>query len=101
MSDIGFYKNKFLIPFSLSIFLILHTEKSSNRNIVVIYNLPEPLGIHNYNFLSKFIYNLFLIHILKRGIIHIRKYTFRNNKGLYLDILLDRHIYYQCIYSLL
>ena len=45
------YKNKLFIPFSKLIFLILHTPKATDINIIVVDNRSKPTRIHDYNLL--------------------------------------------------
>ena len=42
MTDKWIYKNKFFVPYSLGILLILHAKETSNRNVIVIDYLLEP-----------------------------------------------------------
>lgn len=85
-------KYQLLVPFSKFIFLILHTEKSSHRYIVVVDNFAKPFRVHDYYLLAELIYDFLLFHILQWCVINILKYILGNYNGFNLDILLDCNI---------
>lgn len=89
MTDEWIYKNKFLIPFSIRIFLILHSKESSDRNVIVINYFLKPFGIHNYNFLSTLIYNLLFFDIFERSSLNSSKCALRNYYGFDFYVLLN------------
>lgn len=93
MTDTRRYKNNLLIPFSLSIFLILLPEVTSDRNIIVIDYLLEPFGVHNNDFLSGLIYYFLLFYIFKWSSFNSSIYTLRNNYGFHLHIFFGSYIY--------
>lgn len=64
MSDKRIYKNQFLIPLARIVLFILHTEKSSHLNIIVIDYFAKPLGIHDDNLLSESINHFLFLNIL-------------------------------------
>ena len=66
MPDKRFNENQFLIPFTFSIFLILHSKESSDKNIIIIDDFTEPFRIHYNNFLTRFIDDLLLFDIFQR-----------------------------------
>ena len=65
VADKGIDKNKLLVPFAISIFLILHPKETSDRNIVVVDYLLKPFGVPNYDLLPSLIYNFLLFYIFK------------------------------------
>ena len=81
MTDKRIYKNKLLVPFSISILFILHPKETSDRNIIVIDYLFKPFGVHNYDFLTTLIYNLLLFDIFKWCPVKSSIYAFRDNYG--------------------
>ena len=99
MTNKIFYKNEFLIPFSNIIFLVLHTPMSSNKNIVIIDNLPKPLGIHHNNLLTNHINNFLPLNIFKRGSFYRRKIPLRNHNSLNLSMFLYDNICYYKIHN--
>ena len=82
MTDKWIYKNKFFVPFSLRIFLILHPEETSDWNIIVVDYLFEPFGIHDYDFLTGLIYDFFLFDIFKWSSSNCCEYALGDNYSL-------------------
>ncbi len=83
------YKNKFFVPLSKLILLILHTPKTTDIYIIVIYYRSKPTRIHDNNFLPQLIDYFLLFNVFKWGTFNFCKLTLWNNHGFYLNILLD------------